>query len=191
MQKTYARSRLLKYTLKARITRAWKQSSIRPLIILPLFVFLAMKTQGIVGAQVLAPTENIVYVDRAVEVIREVEVDRTFTSEHQQILAYIVEKFGDRADDAIAMINQCENSTFNTEAMNHNVQQSGRRSFDVGVFQMNVDEDNTAEIEKLKDWKYNIDRAYDKYHAKNNTFYFWTCGYTVKDRTYLNAIRGE
>jgi len=172
MQKTYARSRRIKHTLKARITRAWKQSSIRPLILLPLLVFLVTKTQGIVGAQVLAPTDNIVYVDRVVEVIREVEVDRTFKSEKQQIMAYIVQVFGEDAPDAI-QIAKCESglnpeTIGDTHLMSHN---NGELVGDsIGIFQVrtggegwNRAKANGMSAEEfrvyLKDYKKNIDYA--------------------------------
>ena len=172
MQKTYARSRRIKHTLKARITRAWKQSSIRPLILLPLLVFLVTKTQGIVGAQVLAPTDNIVYVDRVVEVIREVEVDRTFKSEKQQIMAYIVQVFGEDAPDAI-QIAKCESglnpeTIGDTNLMSHN---NGELVGDsIGIFQVrtggegwNRAKANGMSAEEfrvyLKDYKKNIDYA--------------------------------
>ena len=172
MQKTYARSRRIKHTLKARITRAWKQSSIRPLILLPLLVFLVTKTQGIVGAQVLAPTDNIVYVDRVVEVIREVEVDRTFKSEKQQIMAYIVQVFGEDAPDAI-QIAKCESglnpeTIGDTNLMSHN---NGELVGDsIGIFQVrtggegwNRAKANEMSAEEfrvyLKDYKKNIDYA--------------------------------
>ena len=107
-------------------------------------------------------------------------------------MSYIIEKFGNNADKAIAMIKTCENGTFDPKRVSGlNIQQDGRRSYDVGIFQMNVDEKNTAEIERMKNWKYNIDQAYKKYASKNNTFYYWTCGSKVGDRTYLDALRGK
>lgn len=121
------------------------------------------------------------------DVVREVEVpkDYRFTTEKQQIMAYIVEKFGDRADDAITMINSCENNGLQPRRVSKlNIQKSGRRSYDVGVMQINVEESDTAEIERLKDWKYNIDKGYEKYKAKNNTFYLWSCGHIAGDKTY-------
>ena len=131
-----------------------------------------MKTQGIVGAQVLAPTDNIVYVDRVVEVIREVEVDRTFKSEKQQIMAYIVQVFGDDAFDAI-QIAKCESglnpeTIGDTNLMSHN---NGELVGDsIGIFQVrtggegwNRAKANGMSAEEfrvyLKDYKKNIDYA--------------------------------
>lgn len=185
MKKNLARSRRhLKLSLKQRLVIKWKMSRIRPLILLPLCTYLVMFfTQPIFA--VYAPTRDVETVEKKVDVVREVEVDRTFKTEKQQILAYIVEKFGDRSADAITIINKCENHAFKTDAMNHNVQQSGRRSWDIGIFQVNVDESNTEEIEKLKGWKYNVDRAYQKYHAAGDTFRPWTCAHVIGEKNYL------
>lgn len=107
-------------------------------------------------------------------------------SEHQQILSYIIEKFGDDADEAIAMIRVCENSTFAPDRVSGlNIQKSGRRSYDIGVMQINVDELNTAEIERLKDWKYNIDRGYAKYVSAKKTFKPWSCAPSIGQKNYL------
>ena len=110
----------------------------------------------------------------------------------QEILKYIIEKFGDRSPDAIVMIKTCENSTFDPHRMSKlNIQKNGRRSYDVGVFQINVDADNEKEIEHLKDWKYNIDQAYKKYQAHENTFYLWSCGDKAGDYTYKQALKAK
>lgn len=186
MKHTLARSRRhLKLSLKQRLILKWKMSRIRPLILLPLCTYLVMFfTQPIFG--VYAPTRDVETVEKKVEVIREVEVDRTFKTEQQQILAYIVEKFGDRADDAIVMIRKCENSTFDPRRVSPlNIQKSGRRSFDIGVMQINVDEANTDEQERLKDYTYNIDRGYQKYHAAGDKFTAWTCASWTGDKNYL------
>lgn len=110
------------------------------------------------------------------------------TTQKQEILKYIVEKFGDRAADAITMLNKCENHGLRTDTINKG---NSNGTWDVGVFQINVDPKDTAEVEKLKDWKYNVDRAYQKFHSKNDTFYMWTCGDFVGDRTYVHALRGK
>jgi hypothetical protein len=164
-------------------------SRIRPLIVLPVFVFLTMSVQSIIHAQALAPTLYLNEADPIIErvpVVQVKEVDRTFSTEKQQILAYLVEKFGDRADKAIIMIGTCENSTFAPDRVSPlNIQKSGRRSYDVGVMQINVDELNTEEIERLKDWKYNIDRGYQKYKAAGNKFTAWTCATKIGEKNYL------
>ena len=115
----------------------------------------------------------------------------------QKILTYIVEKFGDKAPDAISIINLCENGTFDPHRLSGiNTHKDGRRTIDVGVFQMNVNVEDTAEIERLKDWKYNIDRAYEKFKMGDgkkykNTFYLWTCGHVVGDYTYVDRLKGK
>lgn len=107
-------------------------------------------------------------------------------TEKQQIMHYIVEKFGERANDAIAMLSTCENHKLDPKAVNRG---NTNGTCDVGVFQINTTCDS-PEYYKLMDWKYNIDRAYEKYSSKKNTFYYWTCAYVVKDYSYLDAIRG-
>lgn len=133
-----------------------------------------------------APGNEPKIIERKVEVIKEVEVDRKFKTEKQQILAYMVEKFGDRSDDAITMINKCENRGFSpTRKSGLNIQKSGRRSYDIGVMQINVDESNVAEQERLMNWKYNIDRGYEKYHAAGNKFTAWVCAPEIWEKNYL------
>ena len=107
------------------------------------------------------------------------------TTEKCKILAYIVEKFQDDAANAITMIRKCENSTFDPKRVSPlNIQKSGRRSYDVGIFQNNVDEANRDEIERLKDWKYNIDVAYRKYKASGNNFYQWSCAGVINQKSF-------
>jgi len=107
-------------------------------------------------------------------------------TEKQKIMSYMIEKFGNDADSAIAMVKICENSTLDPRRVSPlNIQKSGRRSYDVGVMQINVDENNTEEIEKLKDWKYNIDRGYQKYKNRGNKFTDWTCAKVIGQKTYL------
>lgn len=134
-----------------------------------------------------APGYDPKIIEKEVQVIKEVEVDRTFKTQKQQILAYIVEKFGDRSDDAITMISKCENRGFSpTRKSGLNIQKSGRRSYDIGVMQINVDESNIVEQEKLTDWKYNIDRGYEKYHAAGDTFRPWVCAHEIWEKNYLD-----
>lgn len=90
------------------------------------------------------------------------------------------------------MLETCENSTLSpTRVSGLNIQKSGRRSYDVGVWQINADESDKVEIEKLKNHKYNTDRAYAKFKAKGNTFYLWSCGHVANDRTYVDALKGK
>lgn len=107
-------------------------------------------------------------------------------TEKQKIMAYMIEKFGDDAANAIAMVRICENSTLDPNRVSPlNIQNSGRRSYDVGVMQINVDELDTEEIEKLKDYKYNIDRGYKKYLNRGKKFTDWTCATVIGQKNYL------
>jgi hypothetical protein len=114
------------------------------------------------------------------DVVREVEVpkDYRFTTEKQQIMAYIVEKFGDRADDAIAMLNKCENNKLDPKATNWN--RNG--TWDTGIFQIN--QVHGYSMEEMQNWKKNIDVAHKIYTAHKNTFYAWSCGGVTGDKTY-------
>lgn len=108
-------------------------------------------------------------------------------TQKQEIMMCIIEVFGEDADDAIAVIGQCENSDFNPNAINKG---NNNGTWDVGIFQMNVDPNNTEEVEKLKDFKYNVDQAKKKFDAKGS-FYYWTCGHVVGHRTYVDALNGR
>lgn len=119
----------------------------------------------------------------------EIEVPRNTNckTETCQMISYIAEKFEDDADEMIAIIRTCENGLFTSDRVSPlNIQQSGRRSYDVGLAQINVEETNTEEIEKLKDWKYNIDRAYQKYEGRGNKFTDWTCSTVIGQKNYLS-----
>lgn len=116
-----------------------------------------------------------------------------FKTQKQQILAYIVSKFGDSAADAITIIRKCENSTFDPTRMNKS---NKNGTWDVGVMQINVDPENAAEVKKLQDYRYNIDRGYQKFlqgdggkHRK--TFYLWTCGHEIGQYTYVDRLKGK
>lgn len=104
-------------------------------------------------------------------------------TEKEQIKAYIHEKFGERADDAILMLETCENSKLNPKISNKN--RNG--TIDRGVFQIN----SIHGGEEMFDWKTNIDMAYKIYKGHDNTFYAWTCGYVANDRTYVDALNGR
>ncbi len=125
-----------------------------------------------------APGHEPIYLDREVEIVREVEVDRTFTTEKQQIMAYIVEVFGDDAADAITVINKCENHAFNPKATNHN--RNG--SVDRGIFQLNS---QYWGGEELYDWKTNVDVAYKVFTRAGKKWTPWTCSHTVNQKNYL------
>lgn len=112
--------------------------------------------------------------------------ESTKETEYEQMMAYIVKLFKNDADEMITIIRACENGTFDPKRVSGlNIQKSGRRSYDVGLAQINVDELDTKEIEKLKDWKYNLDRAYEKYTGAGKTFRPWTCAHVVGQKNYL------
>lgn len=102
-------------------------------------------------------------------------------SEKQQILNYIVEKFGDRADAAIAMVYKCENSTFDQSRTNTN--RNG--TTDYGIFQINSIHEQRYGAEFKTDWKANIDVAYEIYKSHGNSFRPWTCAGITGETNYL------
>lgn len=158
-----------------KITRQMKRLKVEGMI-LGLLILLYFAVQIITNAFIFHPVKVLAESDLPpirVET-KEVSVDHTFITQKQQIMAYMVEKFGDRASDLITIINQCENHDFDPEAINHN--RNG--SCDVGVTQENTS-CSGPEFEHLKDWKYNIDEAYRKYHAAGDTFRPWTCTASV------------
>jgi hypothetical protein len=133
--------------------------------------------------EITANTDReVIEIEKPIEVVKEIEVDRTFTTEKQQILAYIVEKFGDDSADAITMIRKCENSSFDQSRTNHN--RNG--TVDYGVMQINSV--HTAKCgEGIKDsWKTNIDCGYEIYKAAGNKFTPWTCATEVGQKNYLS-----
>lgn len=106
----------------------------------------------------------------------------------QHSVKVIREIFGEHADKGIKMLTTCENSTLNPHAIN---KANRNGTWDVGIWQINVDPANTEEVERLKDPVYNTQRAWAKFTSKGNTFYHWTCGYVVGDYTYLDYLRGK
>lgn len=168
--------------------------------VLAALVVLYFAQQIVANVYILHPVKalaqsdrEVVIIEKPVEVIKEIEVDRTFKTQKQQVMAYLIERFGDSADDAITILNKCENSSFDPTLINKG---NNNGTWDVGVMQINVDPNNTAEVERLKDYKYNIDRGYEKFKTGDggkhkNSFYLWTCGYEVGHYTYLNRLRGE
>lgn len=102
----------------------------------------------------VSPLSNIrmIEVEKPVEVIVAVPVD--CETEKCEIMAYIVEVFGDDADDAITLLNKCENSDLNPNAVNYN----NNGTTDTGVFQINSIHGYSQEY--LFDWHNNVDVAY-------------------------------
>jgi hypothetical protein len=92
-------------------------------------------------------------------------------TEKQQIMSYIVEVFGDDADDAITIINKCENSEFNPKATNHN----SNGTWDTGIFQIN--QVHGYSLEEMQDWHKNIDVA--KKIFDNRGWKAWSCSHVI------------
>ena len=103
------------------------------------------------------------------------------TTEKQQILNYIVEKFGDRSDAAIAMIYKCENSTFDQTRVNTN--NNGTQDF--GIFQINSIHEKRYGGAFKTDWKANVDVAFEIYKSAGNSFRPWTCAGIANEKNYL------
>ena len=110
---------------------------------------------------------KVVEIEKVVE--KPVPVPLDCKTEKCQILAYIVEKFGDDAADAITIINKCENHNFNPKATNYN--RNG--TVDRGVFQIN----SIHGGEELYDWKKNVDKAYEIFQRRGWTA--WSCSHVV------------
>lgn len=158
---------------RSRITYRRKLSRIKNEIRFMLLPLMVLYTgYQIISTGVLHPVKALaevqfIEVEKPVEVIKEVEVDRTFITQKQQILAYIVEKFGDDAPDAIVLIRKCENGSFNPEATNWN--RNG--TWDAGIFQVN--QVHGYSLEEMYDYKKNIDAAYKIFKGRGWTA--WSC----------------
>jgi hypothetical protein len=100
------------------------------------------------------------------------ERDKNY-SEKQQILAYIVEVFGDDSADAITIINKCENHEFNPKATNWN--RNG--TWDTGIFQINQVHGYT--MEEMQDWKQNIIAAKKIFDKAGKKWTAWSCAHVV------------
>jgi len=102
-------------------------------------------------------------------------------TEKQQIMSYIVEVFGDDADDAITIINKCENSEFNPKATNWN--RNG--TWDTGIFQVN--QIHGYSMEEMQDWKQNIDVAKKIFDKAGKKWTPWSCAHVVGQKPfYMN-----
>lgn len=103
------------------------------------------------------------------------ERDKNY-SEKQQILAYIVEVFGDDSADAITIINKCENHEFNPKATNWN--RNG--TWDTGIFQINQVHGYT--MEEMQDWKQNIIAAKKIFDASG--WSAWSCSHVINVKSF-------
>lgn len=114
---------------------------------------------------------------RVIEIERPVEKnDVKCNTEKCQIMAYIVEKFQDHADDAITILNKCENSSFNAKATNHN----SNGTIDRGVFQIN----SIHGGDELYDWKTNVDVAHKIFKKAGNRWTPWACAEVVGQKPF-------
>lgn len=105
----------------------------------------------------------------------EVEVDKYIECETDkcQILAYLVEKFGDEAANAITIINKCENSTFEQDRTNHN--RNG--TIDYGVMQINSIHIPRCGDGIITSWKDNIDCGYQIF--QDSGWSAWACSHVI------------
>lgn len=107
-----------------------------------------------------------------------VEVDHSFTTERAQTMAYIVEAFGDKADEAI-WLSKCE-SGLRRDAVND---KNSNGSTDYGVFQINsIHTKRYGEAFKT-DWKANVQVAKKIYDAQG--FTPWVCAKSIGHANYL------
>lgn len=101
-----------------------------------------------------------------------VKVEKPLT-ERQQIINYIYQVFGDQADNAYKVL-ACENGRLNPNAQGHNT----NNTVDTGIFQVNSI--HGVPEAYLKDWRTNIDIAYQIY--KGSGWGAWSCA------TYYNSL---
>jgi|WetSurMetagenome_2_1015567.scaffolds.fasta_scaffold111706_5 hypothetical protein len=87
-------------------------------------------------------------------------------TEKAQIMAYIIERFGDQAENAFKVLS-CENHALNPKARGI----SPNHTVDVGIFQVNSVHGIPESY--LKDWHTNIDVAYQIYKASG--WNAWAC----------------
>lgn len=163
--------------------RRAKQKQVIKWLVLALLVEAAIGVWMVVTSEVKIDTQVDIRLSFAPAVAYAKEL-----SVEEQIEARIHEVFGDRGNDAIKMLKTCENKSFDPKEVSP---LNSNGTVDVGIFQVNADPKNTEEVEKLKDWEYNIQRAYKKFEAKKRTFYYWTCGHVVGDYTYVDYLRGK
>jgi len=127
-------------------------------------------SQWIVKAEFVSPLGDakVIQIDHQVEV--KVPVPLNCKTEKCQIMAYIVERFGDDAADAITMINKCENHAFNPKATNT---ANSNGTIDRGIFQIN----SIHGGDEMYNWRTNIDAAYKIF--KNRGWGAWSCSYVI------------
>lgn len=94
-------------------------------------------------------------------------------TEHDEIVAYIKEVFGEDSDKAFKVLS-CENHALNPNAVNTagNVPAGSR---DLGIFQINEYWQRT-QGKFLLNWKINVLVAHQIFTDNGNTFERWTCG---------------
>lgn len=127
-------------------------------------------SQWIVKAEFVSPLSDakVIQVEKVVEV--KVPVPVKCTTEKCEIMAYILEKFGDDASDAITMLNKCENHSLNPKATNT---ANSNGTVDRGVFQIN----SVHGGDEMYNWKTNIDTAYRIF--KNRGWSAWSCSHVI------------
>lgn len=92
-------------------------------------------------------------------------------SDEEQMIGYLVETFGADTDLAITLLLECENKRFDPKAVHYNT----NGTVDRGLFQIN----SVHGGEELLDWKTNIDKAYQIYHASGDKFTAWSCAWVI------------
>jgi len=93
-------------------------------------------------------------------------------TEHEAIIAYIKQVFGDQSDNAFKIL-ECENAKLNPNAINHN--RNG--STDHSIFQVNsIHSKRYGEAFKTN-WKANIDTAYKIYQSSG--WSAWSCSHKI------------
>lgn len=95
-------------------------------------------------------------------------------SEKEQILSYIVEKFGDDADKMITIIGTCENGTWDQSRTNTN--RNGTK--DWGLAQINdANSKLCSGLDFRNSWKDNLECAHRVY--KSQGLSAWSCSHKV------------
>jgi hypothetical protein len=139
-------------------------------------IFIAgMLTTALVGYDVAhtKPAPMIVYAEAPKEVL-----EVTTQSVEPTVEEYIYEIFGDRAEDGIRMLKECENKLMNPEAINWN----GNGTYDFGLWQINSIHGYTKE--QLKDYKFNTRIAYKIFKNAGYSFSPWTCAEVAGDHPF-------